>query len=67
MENSELWRIFAARSCKIHKIMAKKEINKENIFVKMLEIKRAIRKCIQNGGNLKQVEEEYGIKFAKPL
>ena len=47
--------------------MAKKEINKENIFVKMLEIKRAIRKCIQNGGNLKQVEEEYGIKFAKPL
>lgn len=40
---------------------------KANGFVKMIEIKKAIRECIQNGGNLNDVQERYGIKFAKPF
>lgn len=43
------------------------QAKKDNLFVKMLEIKRSIRDCIQNGGDLKEVEKQYGIKFAKPL
>lgn len=38
-----------------------------NLFLRMLEIKKEIRKCVQSGGDLKNVESKYGIKFAKPL
>jgi hypothetical protein len=54
----------------LHYIKALEDMEKKkdkNIFIRMLEIKRAIRDCIQNGGDLKQVEKKYGIKFAKPL
>lgn len=40
---------------------------KENFFLKLIEIKKDIRKCVQNGGNLHQIEEQYGIRFSKPL
>lgn len=38
-----------------------------NIFQRMLEDKRAIRQCIQTGGNLKELAKARGIKFATPL
>ena len=40
---------------------------KENFFLKLIEIKKEIRNCVQNGGNLHQIEKQYGIRFTKPL
>lgn len=37
-----------------------------NIFQRILEDKRAIRQCIQTGGNLKELAKARGIKFATP-
>lgn len=34
---------------------------------KVLEDKRAINECIRNGGDLKKLTDERGIKFAKPI
>jgi hypothetical protein len=45
----------------------KKNEKKKSIFQRMLEDKAAIRNCIQNGGNLKNLAEERGIKFSTPL
>lgn len=49
--------------------MNKKNVIKEkaNIFQRMLEDKRAIRRCIQKGEDLKKLAEQRGIKFATPL
>lgn len=48
--------------------MEVKDKNKqENFFLKLIEIKKEIQNCVQKGGNLHQVEEQYGIRFAKPL
>ena len=46
-----------------------KDIKNKNtsIFQKILEDKRAIRKCIQEGGDVKKLAKERGIKFATPL
>lgn len=38
-----------------------------NVFMRMLEDKRAIRECLLKGGDLKKLEKDRGIKFAKPL
>jgi len=40
---------------------------KGNFFLKLIEIKKEIKNCVQNGGNLQQIEERYGIRFSKPL
>lgn len=50
-------------------LMDKKNVIKEkaNIFQRMLEDKRAIRRCIQKGEDLKKLAEQRGIKFATPL
>ena len=48
--------------------MDKKVVHKDKfIFQQFLEDKRAIRQCIQTGGDIKQVAKERGIKFAMPL
>ena len=48
--------------------MDKKIVHKgKSIFQQVLEDKRAIRQCIQTGGDIKQVAKERGIKFAMPL
>ena len=49
--------------------MNKKNVIKEksNIFQRMLEDKRAIRRCIQKGEDLKKLAEQRGIKFATPV
>ena len=48
--------------------MNKKIGHKEkSIFQKVLEDKRAIRQCIQTGGDIKKLVQERGIKFAMPL
>lgn len=39
----------------------------KSIFQKVLEDKRAIRKCIQEKGDIKKLAEERGIKFSTPL
>lgn len=54
------------KSFKRNRIMEMKD-KKENFFLKLIEIKKDIRKCVQNGGNLHQIEEQYGIRFSKPL
>ena len=41
--------------------------NNTSFFQKILEDKRAIRKCIQEGGDVKKLAKERGIKFATPL
>jgi len=43
------------------------ERKRDNIVLKMLEIKRAIKDCVQNGGELSDVEKKYGIRFVKPF
>ena len=40
---------------------------KDNFFLKLLEIKKEIRNCVQNGGDLHKIETQYGIRFSKPL
>ena len=47
--------------------METKETRKVNIFQKILEDKKAIRECIANHGNLKQLADERHIQFAAPL
>lgn len=49
--------------------MNQKNVIKEeaNIFQRMLEDKRAIRRCIQNGEDLTKLAKQCGIKFATPL
>lgn len=47
--------------------METKETGKANIFQRILDDKKAIRKCIANHGNLKQLTEERRIQFATPL
>lgn len=43
------------------------ERKKKSIFQRVLDDKRAIRQCIQKGGDVKKVAEERGIRFATPL
>jgi len=38
-----------------------------SIIEKMVEDKKAISKCIKEGGNLKRLADERGIKFAIPV
>lgn len=47
--------------------MKEKKLHVKNVFLRMLEDKRAIRECIRKGGDLKMLEQNRGIKFAKPL
>ena len=48
--------------------MHKKTVHKgKSIFQQVLEDKRAIRQCIQTGGDIKKLAKERGIKFAMPL
>lgn len=44
-----------------------KNKHKKNFFANMIEINKDIKDCIENGGDLKDVESKYGIKFIKPL
>ena len=39
----------------------------KSIFQRVLEDKRAIRKCIQEKGDIQKLAKERGIKFATPL
>lgn len=43
------------------------ERKKKSVFQRVLDDKRAIRQCIQKGGDVKKVAEERGIRFATPL
>ena len=49
--------------------MDKKNVikDKANIFQRMLEDKRAIRRCIQRGEDLDKLAKQRGIKFVTPL
>lgn len=37
------------------------------ILEKMMEDKKAIQKCIREGGDLKQVAKERNVRFVTPL
>ena len=43
------------------------EHKKKSVFLRILEDKRAIRKCVQEGGDVKKLAKERGIKFLTPL
>lgn len=47
--------------------METKETQKANIFQRVLEDRKAIRECIVNHGNLKQLTDEQRIRFATPV
>lgn len=48
--------------------MNKTNVHKgKSVFQKILEDKRAIRQCIQTGGDIKKIAQERGIKFATPI
>lgn len=47
--------------------METKETGKANIFRRILDDKKAIRECIANHGNLKQLANERRIQFATPV
>ena len=39
----------------------------ENFLLNLIKIKKEIHDCVQNGGDLKDVEKNYGIRCSKPL
>lgn len=43
------------------------EHKKKTIFQRILEDKMAIRKCVQEKGDIKKIAKERGIKFVTPL
>ena len=43
------------------------EHKKKSVFLRILEDKRAIRKCVQEGGDVKKLAKERGIKFSTLL
>ena len=45
----------------------KKQSKSSSFFQKVLEDKKAIRKCIQEGGDLKKIAKERDIKFSTPV
>ena len=47
--------------------MISKLATKIQLFFRILEDKRAIRKCVQEGGDVKKLAKERGIKFSTPL
>lgn len=55
--------IFAAKCI----AMEKEEQKKTNFFIKLLEDKKAMRECIQKGGDVDKTAKEHGIKLATPL
>lgn len=41
-----------------------------NLILRLLQFKREMRECIQNGADpteMKRIADEYGFRFAKPL
>ena len=47
--------------------METQKTRKANIFQRILDDKKAIRECITNHGNLKQLADERRIQFATPV
>lgn len=43
------------------------EHNQMSVFQRILDDKKAIRKCIQDKGDIKRIAKERGIKFVTPL
>ena len=52
---------------KTNRAMKTKGKKSTNILEKMLEDKKAIQKCIREGGDLKQVAKERNVRFVTPL
>jgi len=47
--------------------MKTRKVEAKRFFQKLLENKHAIRKCIQENGDLKKLAKERDIKFATPV
>jgi hypothetical protein len=50
--------------------MTTKEGTQRNMILHLLEYKRAMRECIQNGADsqeMKKITEQYGFKLATPI
>lgn len=47
--------------------MKNSKSKKITLLEKMLEDKKAIRKCVQSNGDLSKLSKDRGIKFATPV
>lgn len=47
--------------------MTAEERKKKSVFWKVIEDKKAIRECLQSGGDLEKLAKERGLKFVKPI
>lgn len=49
---------------------ATKTKKSDNLIIRLLQFKREMRECIQNGADpeeMKRIADDYGFQFAKPL
>ena len=52
---------------KTNRFMKTTKTKTPNILEKMMEDKKAIQKCIREGGDLKKIAKERNVKFSTPL
>ena len=70
MEVTNKNRIFARVNNNTTIIMEAKETIKQNPIRRLLDYKRAMRECIQRGGDhqeMKQITKDYGFTLATPV
>jgi hypothetical protein len=71
LAHSDICAIFAPqKKQERRKIMTTKEGTQRNMILHLLEYKRAMRECIQNGADsqeMKKITEQYGFKLATPI
>ena len=48
-------------------MVTKQDTKRKSRLLKLIDDKKAIGACIREGGNLKQLAEQRGLQFAKPI
>ena len=62
--------IFTSRKTIIHQEMEANTTKPKNFVPRLLQFKREMRECIQNGADyeeMKRIADKYGFEFAKPI
>ena len=62
--------IFAPRKTIIHEEMEANTTQPKNFVPRLLQFKREMRECIQNGADheeMKRIASKYGFEFATPV
>ena len=47
--------------------MKEDKAKKQNVFLRILEDKKAVKECLQSKGDMSKLAKERGIKFVTPL